>query len=287
VWEKAISKTFESNEQVLPFYDLNSEEINQLYNSSDVITDTRVNEDFTEENLPFYDLNSEEINQLYNVSDEIMYTNINGDESRSFSLSSEEMSENITLPLSSNTNNNTSSTSEKYSVFLSNNPSSSGKDSLEMAEKLFYKNRYGERIRSQLSEIPGAYSSRYDYEGFVASRFESCSTVEELYTQKELLISYLKQAASIVREDISEDKGYAVNLFSNTTPLSPAEIHYLSSEMMDHFARETMMEGDIFRVRSDIVDLILDSHLNRITEFDGLFPEGSLEQVERYVLTGD
>jgi hypothetical protein len=161
VWEKAFSKTYESNEQVLPYSGLNSEEINKLYNSSDEITVTRVNEDFTEEEiLPFHNLNSEEINQLYNSLDEITDTKINEDKSSSCSLSSEEMSENFILPLSSYTNNNTSSTSEKYSVFWSNNPSSSGTDSLEKAENLYIHKRHFGPLRFRLSELIGGIIQR-------------------------------------------------------------------------------------------------------------------------------
>jgi hypothetical protein len=108
-----FKKAFEE----LPFSDLNSEEISEMYSLSDSTTPLEVNEDeVNEELLPFSDLSSQEIYELYNSSDSTTVSEINEEELAS-SLSSEEISESIILASSSYTNNNTSSISEKHSQY--------------------------------------------------------------------------------------------------------------------------------------------------------------------------
>jgi hypothetical protein len=106
----------EVNEELLPFSDLNSEEISEMYSLSDSTTPLEVNEDEVNEELPpFSDLSSQEIYELYNSSDSTTVSELK--EEASSSLSSEEISESIILASSSYTDNNTSSISEKHSQY--------------------------------------------------------------------------------------------------------------------------------------------------------------------------
>lgn len=115
--------------------------------------------------LPFSGLSSEEISEMYSSS---CSTN---EEVIPFSdLNSEEISENIILACSSYTENNTSSISGKDSLFWSNNLSSSGKNTISIFEKTYYKIR----------EVKGAFFTFKEFEEYVTDSFKSCRSIKEL-----------------------------------------------------------------------------------------------------------
>lgn len=93
--------------------------------------------------LPFSELSSQDISEMYNSSDSTSVSEINEEEGSSSDLSSERVSESIILASSSYTNNNTStsSSSGKHSIFWLNNPSSSGKNTIYTFEVTYFKKR--------------------------------------------------------------------------------------------------------------------------------------------------
>ena len=151
---------------------------------------------------------------------------------------------------------------------------------MEKAEKLYIKKRLDGPIRFKLSELKGVFNSHAEYEDIVSSSFKSCKNIEQLTTEREIFISDLKSTANIICEDIREDMAKSTPIFANSTSMSEAEVENLSLDLMTHLGYQRMMEGDILRYRSELVNTIFDTHRIRISEFNGSFPFADLELEE-------
>jgi hypothetical protein len=264
---------------VLPFSNLSSEEISEMYSLSDSTTPCEVNEDgVNEQVLPFSALDSEEISEMYNSSYSITVSELNEEESSSSSLSSEEISESIILPFSSYTDNNSSSTSEKHSLFSSNNPSSSGKNTIDTFEEIYYKKR----------EVKGAFFTEKKFEDYVTPFFKSCRSIKEVNRVTDHFILELKNITSRFqgenRDDISETtRIYDNSVFdtNKTIRLNNENITDLRSKLQD--TRDTDKRADLSNQLaaltnqnthlSDYLTTVIDARSNVMDTLNSSFEE--------------
>lgn len=279
-WKNYFENVSEVKE-VLPFSNLSPEEISEMYSLSDSTTPCEVNEDevneegVNEEVLPFSNLSSEEISEMYSSSYSTTVSELTEEELVS-SVSSEEISEILILPFSSYTTHNSSSTSDKQSLYWSNNPSSSGKNTVDNAEKLYFKDRLYGANKTKLENLRGAFLPHYAYEDYVTSRFKSCRTMEELNKEKAIFLDHLESTHYVIHKEIKEDSNKFYPLFDNSLSLYANEELEMRRDLISHLNSQRFQEYEILRIRSSLVHDLYDIHNERIIDLiNGYEPESS------------
>jgi len=209
----------------------------------------------------------------------------------------------------SNTNDNESSSiSEKSSQFWSNNPSSSGKNTIDTFEKINNKKRE-----------TGAFFTEKEFEDYITPYFKSCRSIKDLNIITEDFLLDLKSNINRFLREVREDIARTLSTYDEsvmetnetirlnyqkitdqqTDPEQLAALTNHNTFLLNYLTgvtniRDQLMdylnnylnswdidEGDNYRSRSSLVHSLYDTHTHRIIDLHNGFdwyasePEGS------------